>query len=78
MKILIVEDEKKLVNYLRQGLIQEGYQADAVHNGIDGLHEVTTNHYDLMVLDGNLPGIDGIGVLAALRQTHQLDRKSVV
>ncbi|MBS7808593.1 heavy metal response regulator transcription factor [Variovorax sp. PCZ-1] len=72
MKILIVEDEKKLANYLRQGLIQEGYQADAVHNGIDGLHEVTTNHYDLMVLDGNLPGIDGMGVLAALRQTHQL------
>ncbi|MBS7809264.1 heavy metal response regulator transcription factor [Variovorax sp. PCZ-1] len=72
MKILIVEDEKKLAQYLCQGLTQEGYQANAVHNGIDGLHEVTTMPYDLLILDGNLPGIDGMGVLAALRQTHQL------
>lgn len=72
MKILIVEDEKKLAQYLCQGLNQEGFQANAVHDGIDGLHEITTMHYDLLILDGNLPGIDGLGVLAALRQTHQL------
>ncbi|ARU04094.1 DNA-binding response regulator [Comamonas serinivorans] len=69
MKILVVEDEVKLADYLRKGLGEEGYVVEVTHNGIDGLHLATEGHHDLIVLDGMLPGIDGLGVLAALRQS---------
>lgn len=71
MKLLVIEDETKLAEYLRKGLSQEGYTVDVAHNGIDGLHLATEVDYDLLVLDGMLPGIDGLAVLAALRQSKQ-------
>lgn len=71
MKLLLVEDELKLSEYLRKGLGEEGFVVDVALNGVDGLHMASMNDYDLIVLDGNLPGIDGLAVLAALRQTKQ-------
>ena len=71
MKLLIVEDEVKLAEYLRKGLSEEGYVVEVAHNGVDGLHMAMEGAYDLIVLDGMLPGIDGIGVLTALRQSRQ-------
>ncbi|QYY26876.1 heavy metal response regulator transcription factor [Diaphorobacter sp. MNS-0] len=71
MKLLIVEDEAKLADYLRKGLSEEGYVIDVAANGIDGLHMASDGHYDLIVLDTMLPGIDGFGLLAALRQSKQ-------
>lgn len=71
MKLLIVEDEVKLAEYLRKGLSEEGYVVEVAHNGVDGLHMAMEGAYDLIVLDGMLPGIDGMGVLAALRQSKQ-------
>nr|WP_316643051.1 heavy metal response regulator transcription factor [uncultured Roseateles sp.] len=71
MKLLVIEDEAKLAEYLRKGLSEEGYTVDVAHNGIDGLHLATEVDYDLLVLDGMLPGIDGLAVLAALRQSKQ-------
>lgn len=71
MKLLLVEDEVKLSEYLRKGLGEEGYVVDVAHNGVDGLHMASETDYDLIVLDGMLPGIDGLAVLAALRQTRQ-------
>ncbi|ACM33654.1 MULTISPECIES: heavy metal response regulator transcription factor [Comamonadaceae] len=71
MKLLIVEDEIKLAEYLRKGLSEEGYVVEVAHNGVDGLHLAMEGAYDLIVLDGMLPGIDGMGVLAALRQSRQ-------
>ena len=71
MKLLVIEDETKLAEYLRKGLSEEGYTVDVAHNGIDGLHLATEVDYDLLVLDGMLPGIDGLAVLAALRQSKQ-------
>ena len=71
MKILVVEDEVKLAEYLRQGLTEEGFTVDVAHNGIDGLHLAVEGQYDVIVLDRMLPGIDGLGVLAALRQSKQ-------
>mgnify|MGYP003535468460 FL=1 len=71
MKILVIEDEHKLALYLRKGLSEEGYVVDLAHNGIDGLHLATEGEYDLLVLDSMLPGIDGLAVLAALRQSKQ-------
>ena len=69
MKILVIEDEKKLASYLQKGLNSEGFVVDVAHNGIDGLHLATEGHYELIILDGMLPDLDGLGVLAALRQT---------
>lgn len=71
MKLLVIEDEVKLAEYLRKGLSEEGYVVDVVHNGLDGLHLAIEGNYDGLVLDGMLPGIDGLAVLAALRQTKQ-------
>src|SRR5690606_12921582 len=71
MKLLVVEDEIKLAEYLRKGLTEEGFVVDVAHNGIDGLHLAMEFDYELIVLDGMLPGIDGLSLLAALRQTKQ-------
>jgi two-component system, OmpR family, copper resistance phosphate regulon response regulator CusR len=71
MRLLVIEDEVKLAEYLRKGLTEEGYVVDVAHNGIDGLHLAMEADYDLLVLDGMLPGIDGLGLLAALRQSKQ-------
>jgi two-component system copper resistance phosphate regulon response regulator CusR len=68
MKILVIEDEIKLAEYLRKGLTEEGFVVDVAHNGVDGLHMAVEAAYDVIVLDRMLPGIDGLGVLAALRQ----------
>lgn len=71
MRVLVIEDEVKLAEYLRKGLTEEGYVVDVAHHGVDGLHLAMEADYDLLVLDGMLPGIDGLGLLAALRQSKQ-------
>lgn len=68
MKILIVEDEPKTGDYLRQGLMEAGYAVELARNGPDGLHQALTGAYDLLVLDVMLPGLDGWQVLGTLRQ----------
>lgn len=70
MKLLVVEDEAKAAAYLRKGLTEEGYQVEVAASGVDGLHLASVNDYDLVILDWMLPGIDGMAVLAALRQTR--------
>ena len=67
MKILIVEDEPKAGDYLRQGLREAGYVVDLVTNGIDGLHHGLEGDHDLLILDVMLPGMDGWQVLRSLR-----------
>lgn len=71
MKLLVIEDEVKLAHYLRKGLQAEGFVADIAYNGVDGLHLAMESEYDLIVLDSMLPGIDGLGLLAALRQSKR-------
>ena len=68
MKILIVEDEPKTGDYLKQGLSEAGFVADLVRDGVDGRHLALTDDYDLVVLDVMLPGLDGWQVLRELRQ----------
>ena len=68
MKILIVEDEPKTGDYLKQGLVEAGFSVDLVRDGMDGLHLGMTEAYDLIVLDVMLPGLDGWRVLQALRK----------
>lgn len=69
MRLLLIEDEARLAEYLRKGLSEEGYTVDVAGDGIDGLHLAVELDYDLIILDAMLPGIDGFAVLAALRQT---------
>lgn len=71
MKILVVEDEVKTGEYLRQGLREAGFNADLVHNGVDGLHLAQEGDYDLVILDVMLPGMDGWQVLTNLRRHGQ-------
>ena len=68
MRILVVEDEAKTGDYLRQGLSEAGYVVDLARTGHDGLHLATSEAYDLAVLDVMLPGIDGWQVLAGIRR----------
>ncbi|MGH8618638.1 MAG: heavy metal response regulator transcription factor [Burkholderiales bacterium] len=68
MRILIVEDEAKLADYVHKGLTENGYVVDIARTGIDGKHLAVEGEYDLVLLDLMLPGIDGFGVLAALRK----------
>lgn len=68
MKILIVEDEQKTGDYLLQGLNEAGFNVDLARDGIDGMHQALTEDYDLLVLDVMLPGINGWGILQAVRR----------
>ena len=68
MKILIVEDEPKTGEYLRQGLNEASFVADLAANGSDGLHLALHGEYDLVILDVMLPELDGWQVLATLRR----------
>jgi DNA-binding response OmpR family regulator len=67
MRLLIVEDEKRLALSLAKGLTAEGYAVDVVHDGREGLHRATEGTYDLVILDIMLPGLNGYRVCAALR-----------
>jgi two-component system copper resistance phosphate regulon response regulator CusR len=71
MKLLIVEDEQKTGDYLKQGLTEFGFTVDLARNGLDGLHLGKTGDYDLLILDVMLPELSGWQVLEALRQNGQ-------
>jgi two-component system, OmpR family, copper resistance phosphate regulon response regulator CusR len=68
LKILIVEDEPKTGDYLRQGLREAGFSVDLVQDGLDGLHLGIEGDQDLIILDVMLPRMDGWGVFQALTQ----------
>ncbi|MBU0590403.1 MAG: heavy metal response regulator transcription factor [Gammaproteobacteria bacterium] len=68
MRILVVEDEIKLAAYVCQGLRENNYIVDVAHNGIDALHLASCGDYQLILLDVMLPGLNGLGVLTAIRK----------
>lgn len=70
MRILVVEDEKSLAGILKEMLQNEGYEADAVYNGEDGLELARTGNYEVIILDVMLPLMDGIEVLRNIRREH--------
>ncbi|WP_080058015.1 response regulator transcription factor [Spirosoma aerolatum] len=67
MKILVIEDERKLARFIKQGLEQHGHVADLTHSGSEGLDYVASGLYDLVLLDLMLPGQTGFEVLQNLR-----------
>lgn len=68
MKVLIVEDEKKIASFVRKGLEAQGFVVEHALNGDDGYLLATTRPYDALVLDIMLPGRDGLSILRNLRE----------
>ncbi len=68
MRILIVEDEPKTGDYLKQGLEEVGFVVNLIRDGKDGLHHALTESIDLAILDVMLPGLDGWGILSGIRR----------
>ena len=68
MRILVVEDEAQLARHIARALTRHGHVASAVHDGTEALRQALDSPPDLVVLDLNLPGLDGLSVLAGLKQ----------
>src|SRR5215468_12067922 len=70
VKILLVEDNSRVVEFVRKGLEESGHTVDHAGNGRDGLFLAASEPYDAIILDRMLPGgIDGLGIIEALRRT---------
>ena len=67
MRILLVEDEKKLAGFIRRALKEDGHAVDLCHDGDTGLHRATSESYDAIILDLMLPGRGGLEILGDLR-----------
>ena len=67
MRVLVVEDETRLAETVRRGLVNDGFVVDVVHNGVDGLWAAGESAYDVIVLDIMLPGLNGYKVVEQLR-----------
>ena len=68
MRILVIEDEAKTAKFLKKGLSEAGFVVDVAGDGLDGLQLAQELHFDLVILDVMLPGLDGWQVLSRLRQ----------
>ena len=71
LRLLIVEDEKELCDTIAKSLYAAGYEVDTCYDGDEALDYVLTEEYDLIVLDLNLPGRDGMDILRELRQDNE-------
>lgn len=71
MRLLVVEDEKQLCDTVAKSLYDAGYEVDACYDGEEALEYILVENYDLIVLDLNLPGMDGMDILRELRQKNE-------
>jgi DNA-binding response OmpR family regulator len=67
MNVLVIEDDKRIANVLKNGLIEDGHQVALSHQGNEGRDLITSDHFDLVVLDVMLPGTDGFTILKHAR-----------
>ena len=70
MRILVIEDDKDVASFIRNGLTQAGYNVDHADNGKDGLFLATTESYDALVVDRMLPKVDGLTLIRTLRASQ--------
>lgn len=70
MQILIVEDEEKIANFLRRGLLEESYAVDVARDGEEALYKFDINEYDLVLLDLLIPKVDGVAVCRKIREKN--------
>ncbi|MGK0547632.1 heavy metal response regulator transcription factor [Halomonas cupida] len=71
MRILVVEDEIKTADYLHKGLRESGYRVDVAHDGLAGQQRIRSEHFDLIILDVMLPGMNGWQLLQFIRSRWQ-------
>ncbi len=67
MRLLVVEDDKKIASFLEKGLRESGFSVDVCHDGIDGLSLALTEPYEAAVIDVMLPGLDGLDLIERIR-----------
>lgn len=70
MHILVVEDEKKISDFIKRGLKEEGYAVSTAYDGEDALYQIETNPYDVIILDVMIPKKNGVEVCKAARAKH--------
>lgn len=71
MRILLVEDEKKLASFIVRGLKEEGYAVDVAYDGEAGWEYASVNDYDVLILDWMIPKLDGLALCEKIRQAGQ-------
>ena len=71
MRLLIVEDEIELCDTVAKTLYRAGYEVDTCYDGSEALDYILAENYDLIVLDLNRPGLDGMEILKELRQRNE-------
>ncbi len=71
MRLLIVEDEVKTGDYLKQGFTEAGFNPTLCRNGLDGHHLAMTEEFELIILDVMLPDVDGLRIVKALREANR-------
>ncbi len=72
IRLLVIEDENEIADYLVRGLREEGFTVERAADGEDGWHQLKTATWDVVLLDWWLPGTDGLTVLRRFRQTNQM------
>jgi two-component system OmpR family response regulator len=70
VRVLVIEDDRDVASFIRNGLAQAGYNVDHADNGKDGLFLATTESYDALVVDRMLPGVDGLTLIRTLRASQ--------
>ena len=76
MRLLIVEDEKQICDMVAKSLYAAGYEVDTCYDGKEALECILSENYDLIVLDLNLPGMDGMELLLSLIHISEPTRRS--
>lgn len=69
IKILLIEDDVQVAEYVRQGLVEKGYDVETTRDGNEGKRKAINGHYDLLIVDRMLPGCDGIDIVKSVRQS---------
>jgi len=67
VKLLVIEDDRDVASFVKNGLEQAGYSVDSADNGKDGLFLATTESYDALIVDRMLPGVDGLTIVRTMR-----------
>lgn len=70
MRLLVIEDEKGIANFLRDGLTEEYFAVDTAYDGKNGLQMALSNEYDLLLVDWMLPGLSGIEIVREIRKNN--------
>ena len=72
MKVLVIEDERKVASFVKRGLEENDYNVEIAYDGLSGLDELSRSSYDLVILDVNIPVMNGINVCRKIRETMDL------